>query len=65
MGRSRKVIRRHMLPVNRPGELRITLPAASAIASGATAPSGVKPVGLSTSVSSATVVSTSRVAPVS
>ena len=38
-----------MLPVRRPGELRITLPADSATASGATAPSGVKPVGLSAS----------------
>ena len=38
----------------------MTLPAASAIASGATAPSGVKPVGVSTSVSSATAVSSTR-----
>ena len=64
-GRSRNVMRRHMLPVSRPGELCITLPAASATASGATPPSGVKPVGLSTSVSSAIRVSTWRVSPVS
>ena len=51
-----------MRPVRRPGELRRTLPAASAIASGATAPSGEKPVGMSTSVSSATAVSMKRLA---
>jgi len=58
-------MRRHIVPVSRPGELRSTLPAASATASGATAPSAVKPVGVSTSVSSATWVCTNRLAPVS
>ena len=55
----------HMRPVRRPGALCMTVPVAWATASGATAPSPVKPVGLSRSVSSATVVSTKRVAPVS
>jgi hypothetical protein len=59
-GRWRKVMRRHMVPVSRPGVLCRTPPVASATASGATELSGVKPVGLSTPVSSATVVSSTR-----
>ena len=64
-GFSANVIRRHMRPVMRPGALFIVPPVAWAIASGPTAPSGEKPVGLSTSVSSATLVTTSFLAPVS
>ena len=64
-GFSAKVMRRHMRPVMRPGALFIVPPVAWAMASGPTAPSGEKPVGLSTSVSSATLVSTVFWTPVS